>query len=105
MLQLKDRSVSQMSLVVKNLSANEGDLRDMGSIPGAGGSPIGGHGTHSSIEDPMYPTKTWHGQINKLIVLKNNFFINKVHHIKYLVQCRIYIIVSTRLVLSIIHIK
>ena len=33
-----------MSLVVKNLSASEGDLRDIGSIPGSGGSPTGGHG-------------------------------------------------------------
>ena len=30
--------------------------------------------THSSIEDPVYPTKTWHGQINKLNVLKKQFF-------------------------------
>ena len=44
MLQLKDRRLSQMSLVVKNLSASEGDLRDIGSIPGSGGSPTGEHG-------------------------------------------------------------
>ena len=29
--------VSQMALVVKNLPANAGDKRDMGSIPGSGG--------------------------------------------------------------------
>ena len=30
--------------MVKNLSANTGDIRDMGSIPGSGRSPGGGHG-------------------------------------------------------------
>jgi len=30
--------------VVKNPSANAGDIRDLGSIPGSGRSPGGGHG-------------------------------------------------------------
>jgi len=30
---------SQVALVVKNLPANAGDVRDMGSIPGPGRSP------------------------------------------------------------------
>ena len=30
--------------MVKNLPANAGDVRDMGSIPGSGRSPGGGHG-------------------------------------------------------------
>ena len=38
----------QVVLVVKNLPANAGDLRDVGSIPGLEISPKGGHGTHSS---------------------------------------------------------
>ena len=38
-----------MVLVVKNSSANAGDIRDVCSIPGSGRSPGGGHGTHSSI--------------------------------------------------------
>ena len=33
-----------MVLVVKNLPANAGDVRDVGSIPGLGGSPEGGCG-------------------------------------------------------------
>ena len=33
---------SQMTLVVKNLPANAGDIRDAGSIPGSGRSPGGG---------------------------------------------------------------
>ena len=35
---------SQVALVVKNLPANAGDIRDAGSIPGSARSPGGGHG-------------------------------------------------------------
>ena len=35
--------------MVKNLTVNEEDARDMGSIPGLGKSPGVGNGTHSSI--------------------------------------------------------
>ena len=35
---------SQVVLVVKNLPANAGDIRDVGLIPGSGRSPGGGHG-------------------------------------------------------------
>ena len=45
-----------MVLVVKNLPANEGDIRDVASIPGWGRSPGGGHGNplqYSSLENPM----------------------------------------------------
>ena len=34
--------------MLKNPPANAGDVRDASSIPGSGGSPGGGHGTHSS---------------------------------------------------------
>ena len=47
---------SQVVLVVKNLSADAGDVRDMGSIPGLGRSPGGGHGNslqYSYPENPM----------------------------------------------------
>ena len=36
---------SRVVLVVKNLSANAGDARDMGLIPGWGRFPGGGNGT------------------------------------------------------------
>ena len=36
--------VSQLALVVKNSTANVGDARDMGSIPGSGRSPGGRNG-------------------------------------------------------------
>ena len=45
-----------MVLVVKNLPASAGDIRDMGSISGLGRSPGGGHGNpvqYSCVENPM----------------------------------------------------
>ena len=47
---------SQVALEVKNPPANVGDLRDVGSIPGSGRSPGGGHGNplqYSCLESPM----------------------------------------------------
>ena len=35
---------SQVALVVKNLPAGSGDVRDVGSVPGLGRSPGGGFG-------------------------------------------------------------
>ena len=46
---------SQVVLMVKNLPANAGDIRDEGSIPGLGRSPGEGHGNplqYSFLEDP-----------------------------------------------------
>ena len=40
---------SQVALVVKNLPVNAGDIRDVGSIPGSGGSSGRGNATQSSI--------------------------------------------------------
>ena len=39
-----DHSMSQVALVVKNLLANAGDVRDTCLIHGSGRSPGGGHG-------------------------------------------------------------
>ena len=44
---------SLMGLVVKNLPDNVGDKRDMGLIPGWGGSPGGGHSKYSCLENPI----------------------------------------------------
>ena len=46
---------SQVALMVKNLSANAGDVRDVGSIPGFGRYPGEGHGNplqYSCLENP-----------------------------------------------------
>ena len=45
-----------MALVVKNPSANSGDIRDVGSIPGSGRFPGTGHGDplqYSCLENPV----------------------------------------------------
>ena len=45
-----------MVLVVENLPANTGDIRDVGSIPGAGRFPGGTHSNplqYSCLENPM----------------------------------------------------
>ena len=44
------------ALAVKNPSANAGDIRVTGSIPGLGRSPGGGHGNplqYSCLENPI----------------------------------------------------
>ena len=44
-----------MVLIVKNLPASAGDIRDAGSIPGLGRSPGGGHGNplqYFCLENP-----------------------------------------------------
>ena len=48
--------VSQVELVVKNLSANVGEVREPGTILGSGRSPGGGNGypiQYSCLEKPM----------------------------------------------------
>ena len=53
---------SQGALVVKNPPADAGDVRDVGSIPGLGRSPGGGHGNprqYSWLEDPMDRGAQW----------------------------------------------
>ena len=42
--------------MVKNLSMNAADIRDLSLIPGSGRSPAGGHGNplqYSCLENPM----------------------------------------------------
>ena len=51
-----------MVLVVKNLPVNDGNIRDVGSIPGLGSSPGGGHGSllqYSCLEKPMNRGVWW----------------------------------------------
>ena len=45
-----------MALMIKNMAANAGDIRDTGLIPGLGISPRRGHGNplqYSCLENPM----------------------------------------------------
>ena len=53
---------SQLAIMVKNLSANAGDKRHVGSVPGSGRSPEGGHGNplqRSCLENPMDSGAWW----------------------------------------------
>ena len=55
---------SQVAPVVKNPSANAGDIRDVGWIPGLGKSPGEGHGKqlqYSWLENPMDRGAWWAG--------------------------------------------
>ena len=53
-----------MVLVVKNLFANAGDLRDEGSIPGSGRSPGKGHGNPLLPENPM-DRRAWQATVHR----------------------------------------
>ena len=58
----------QVALVVKNPSANAGDTRDVGSIPGWGRSPGGGHGNplqYSCLENPM-DREAWQAIVHRV---------------------------------------
>ena len=58
-------------LVVKNLSANAGDIRDVGSIPGLGRSPGGGHGNplqYSCLENPT-DRGAWQATVHRVAEL------------------------------------
>ena len=61
----KDNSLkwaSQVVLVLKNLPASAGDIRDVGLIPGSGRSPGGGNGNplqYSCLENSMDRGAWW----------------------------------------------
>ena len=54
--------------MVKNMSVNAGDIRDLGSIPGLGRSPGGGHGIppqYSCLENPM-DRGAWRATVHRI---------------------------------------
>ena len=58
-----------MALEVKNLSANAGDVRDTGSIPGSGRSPGGGHGNplqYSCLENTPMDRGAWRAMVHRV---------------------------------------
>ena len=59
---------SQVVLVVKKPPTNEGDARDVGSVPGSGRSPGGGHGNplwYSCLENPM-DKEAWQAIVHRV---------------------------------------
>ena len=64
----------RMVLVRKNLPANAGDLRDVGSIPGSGRSPGGGHGSPlqcSCLENSIDREARWVQPIESQRIRRN----------------------------------
>ena len=62
MSNIKDSGGFPGGAVVKNLPANAGDARDMGSIPGLGRSSAGGNGTplqYSCLGNPTDRGAWW----------------------------------------------
>ena len=60
---------SQVALVVNNLPASAGDVRDAGLIPRSGRSPGGGHGNllqYSCLENPM-DRGAWWGTVHRVV--------------------------------------
>ena len=76
---------SQVALVVKNPTANTGDVRDMGLIPALGRSPGGGHDNplqYSCLENPMDRGAWWasfHGVVKSWTWLNNFPFTFHFH--------------------------
>ena len=77
---------SQVALVVKNLPANIGDVRDVGSISGSGRSPGEGHDNplqYFCLENPMDREAWWttvHGVSQSQTRLKQLSYMGKSMH-------------------------
>ena len=75
---------SQVALVVKNLPANEGDIRDMGLIPDFGRYPGGGHGNplqYSCLENPM-DRRAWRVTIHRVSQSQTLLKQLRMHEVK-----------------------
>ena len=59
---------SLVVLVVTNTLANAGDVRDVGSIPGSGRSPGGGHGNplQSSCLENLMNREAWQVTVHRV---------------------------------------
>ena len=66
-LSIDDNGASEVSPVVKNQPANEGDIRDLGSIPGSGRCPGEGHSNpiqYSCLDNPL-DRGAWRGIVHR----------------------------------------
>ena len=58
----------------KNPLVNAGDIRDLGSIPGSGRSPVGGHSNplqYSCLENPM-DRGAWQAMVHRVKRVRYN---------------------------------
>ena len=73
----KKKSLETSGPVVKNLSANAGDVRDAGSIPGSGRSPGEGNGNllqHSCLGNLM-DKEAWQTTVHGVARVRHNLVI------------------------------
>ena len=86
---LLGKRASQVALVVKNLPASAGDMRDMGLIAGSGRSP-GGHGNpflYSCLEKPYgqrspmdyNPWGRKETEVKQFSTIKKKLILKKIH--------------------------
>ena len=71
----------QVALVVKNPSASAGDITDVGSIPGSGRSPGGGHGNplqSSCLENPM-DGRAWWATVHRVVKSRTQLKLLSTH--------------------------
>ena len=71
------RRASQVAPAAKNPPANAGDVRDMGSIPGLGRSPGGGHGNpfqYSCLEKFM-DIGAWRAEAHRVTKITCSIFL------------------------------
>ena len=64
-----------MTLLVKNLPANAGDVKEAVSVSGLGESPGGGHGNplqYSCLENPM-DRGAWQAAVNRVTKNQNDW--------------------------------
>ena len=89
-----------MALVVKNLPANTGDIRDAGLISGLGRSPGGGHGNplqYSCLESPMDREAWWatvHQFSKSSMWLKQLSMLIIISDVEHICKCLLAICVS-----------
>ena len=88
---------SQVVLVVKNLPANAGDIRDVGSIPGSGRPPGGRHSNplHYSCLENCMDRGAWRATVHR--VAKRQTRLKQLHththtavtqlHVRYMLSC------------------
>ena len=72
-----------MVLVVENLPANAGDVRDIGLIPGSGRSPGGSHGNplqYSCLENPT-DRGAWQATVHGIAKSQTSLKQFITHHI------------------------
>ena len=75
---------SQVVLVVKNLPANAGDVRDVGLIPGWGRSPGRRHGhplQYSCLENPV-DRRAWEATVHRVVKSQTRLKRRRTHTCK-----------------------